>query len=417
MSENLPALSTIPTSKTAWSEYRLSHPDFKFRIFHSVHDLDEDWAKAQPPANAYLHTPYLTALEEAPPQRMRLGYLVFYQKDLPTGVAYLQVSNFKTEQSVQDMEGDSSAPGFIRTLGSKVKNFVAKQFEYNLLVCGNLLLTGEHGFYFEPGSISRSDAMNVLEEALQMAQVHWRERKLNIDGIFIKDIDKEAEACKQRLLAHKFREFTFHPNMVLYIRPEWNSFDDYMQAISSKYRVRARKAFKLGQGLKKVDFTEEMLRTNVTRLYELYQKVLDNAGFNMVTLHENYIVQLKRQMGDNFHVTGYYLDGELVGYRTNIHNFDEIEAHFLGYEPDCNKHCQLYMNMLLDSLRYGIEHQTKRVVYARTAMEIKSSIGAVPEELFCYIRANGKLLNTMLGPLLEYFRPPDDWVQRNPFKD
>ena len=98
-------------------------------------------------------------------------------------------------------------------------------------------------------------------------------------------------------------------------------------------------------------------------------------------------------------------------------NYDELEAHFLGYDQSFNKKHQVYMNMLLDSLKLGISEQVDRIVFARTAMEIKSTIGAIPEDLYCYIRANNKLMNYIMPTILEYFRPADDWVQRKPFKD
>jgi hypothetical protein len=181
--------------------------------------------------------------------------------------------------------------------------------------------------------------------------------------------------------------------------------------------VRVKKALKEGKPFEKRDLGEAQLKANLSRLYELYRKVMGSADFNMIILPENYVLQLKRQLGDRFQVTGYYLDGELVGCRTNIINYDEVEAHFLGYDASLNRDYKLYLNILIDSLKCGLENKAKRGVYARTAMGIKSSIGAEPEDLFCYIRANKRLHNLILSPLLEYFRPPDDWVQRKPFKE
>ncbi len=411
MTEKLPVLATRSSSDDS-KEYKLSENGFKFRAFSSVNDLTSDWESAQPPENIYLHRPILTAIEEAPPKGIRPCYLVFYQNDQPIGVAYCQLMVFKTDENVQDKEGR----GAFRSFTGSVKSFLAKRFEYSLLVCGNLLFTGEHGFYFDKTIVNTAKAADFIKEALDKTQLFWRNKGVKTDGIFIKDIGEEQANCRSDLMSHKYREFLFHPNMVLYLRPEWKTFDDYMECISSKYRVRAKKAFKCGKGLEKVVLNLEQLKTNKDRLYELYKGVMVTAGFNMVTLNDNYIIKLKENLGDLLKVTGYYLNGELIGYRTNIKNFDEIEAHFLGYDQSYNKQYQLYMNMLLDSLKHGISNQAKRVVYARTAMEIKSTIGAVPEDLFCYIRANNKLMNHLMPTILEYFRPDDNWIQRNPFK-
>lgn len=405
------------SSTSSLRHFPLSKDGYTFRLFHSAAELDEDWEAAQPPRNLYLQIPLLTALEAAPPIGMRFCYLVMFENGRPFGVVNCQIIKFETDQSVQDMEGSTKAPGLLKSVGVAVKNKVAKQFQFKLLVCGNLMLTGEHGFYFHSEKLNKKEFVHLVEEALEVTQSELKKKKIKTDGIFIKDIDENHVSCNEQLKSHAFREFLFHPNMVLNLRPEWKNFEDYKAALTSKYRVRIKKAIKEGQPFTKIEFTEEQIQNNLTRLYELYRKVMNSADFNMIVLPENYALELKKQLGDRFIVTGYYLDGELVGCRTNIVNYDEVEAHFLGYDASLNRKYKLYMNILIDSLNCGFENKAKRVVYARTAMEIKSSIGAEPEQLHGYIRANNKIINKIISPVLEYFRPPDDWVQRRPFKD
>ena len=411
MTDKLLALPNTSSSNSR--EFQLSQGDLNFRVFSSVNDLVPDWETAQPPSNIYLQIPILKTIEQAPPKGIRPCYLIFYKNHQPIGVAYCQVINFKTDENVQDKEGH----GKLKSITASVKSFLAKQFEYNLLVCGNLLFTGEYGYYFDEAMVPQRMVAGILDEALTKTQLFLKDKKIKIDGVFIKDIGEQKADCRQDLLDKKYREFLFHPNMVLPIRPHWNTLEDYLADVSSKYRVRAKKAFKCGHELEKVTLSLEQLKAHKDHLYELYKGVMETAGFNMVTLNENYIVQLKENLGDLLTVTGYYLKSEMIGYRTNILNFHETEAHFLGYDQNYNKDYHLYMNMLLDSLRHGIELQVERVVYARTAMEIKSTIGAEPEDLYCYIRANNKLMNLIMPPILEYFRPDDNWIQRHPFKD
>lgn len=411
MTEKLQILPT-QTSSDEYTEYQLSENGFGCRVFSSIHDLP-DWEIAQPANNLYLQRPILLTIEQAPPKDILSCYIVFYKNSQPIGVAYCQILHFKTDVNVQDKEGK----GFLKSVTGSVKTFLAKQFEYKLLVCGNLLFTGEHCYHFNKEIINQKQAAKLLDEALEKTQGYWKKRNVKTDGIFVKDISEEQDVCRQDLLDRKFRQFVFHPNMVLNRRSNWNGFEDYMQAISSKYRTRIKKAFKCGKPLEKKVLTLDQIRANKGHMYELYKKVMDTAKFNMVVLNENYIVKLKENLGDLLTVTGYYLEGEMVGYRTNILSYNELEAHFLGYDQSHNYNYKLYMNMLIDSLRQGVDSQVDRIVFARTAMEIKSTIGAVPEELYCYIRANNKMMNSIMAPLLEYFRPEDNWVQRNPFKD
>ena len=415
MFQDLPAKSPIPVASTLQKTFSLSKNGFQISISHSIHDVDVTWEQAAPGENLFLQRPYLTAVEENPPKGMRFSYLIFLKNEQPVGIAYCQISPFNVDNSIQAGSGEKDKyPCVLRAFGRFLKNLLVGK-NHNLLVCGNLLLTGEHGFYFKNG-LDKAIAFDLVEEALLLAQDEWEKLKVNIDGIFIKDVAPDHRATGKVLMDRKFREFTFHPNMVLDLPEGWESLDDYLATISSKYRVRAKRAFRLAENIEKRELTENQIFSNQSRLYELYVNVMDNQDFNMVTLNERYLPSLKQHLGDRFRIFGYYLDGEMMGYYTTILNGEELEAHFLGFEQTCNRECQVYLNMLFDLLRFGIEQGVRRVVYARTAMEIKSSVGAEPIDMFCYIRANNRLTNKILPPILEYLRPPDDSVPRSPFK-
>lgn len=393
----------------------LSNQGFEFEIFHHVAELPDDWAKAAPADNCFLHASYLQAVEVAPPKGMRFAYLLFYKNGTPNGVAYCQITPFSVGDSVYTEDEKDKYPCLVRAFGKIVRNLVSGK-NRNLLVCGNLLLTGEHGFYFSSAT-DKFTSFDILEEALILTQSVLEKKGVNIDGIFIKDIAEEHRAPVKVLKDRKFSEFTFHPNMVLDLRENWKSFEDYMTDISSKYKVRARKAFKSLDGIEKRELSESEINHAQGTLHELYKSVVDNQDFNMVSLAKNYLPNLKKHLGEEFKVHGYFLDDKLIGYFTTIQNHHELEAHFLGFEPTLNRQYHLYHNMLFDILKIGIEKQVKKIVYARTAMEIKSTLGAEAHQMLCYIRANNRLTNKVLPPIVEYLKPSTDWVARNPFKD
>lgn len=393
----------------------LSKTGFTFEIFHHIGDLGENWVLAAPNDNSFLQFPFLKAIENAPPNGMRFAYLVFYQKEKPFGVAYCQITPFRVGESVQTADEKDKYPCLVRAFGRIVRNLVADK-NRNLLVCGNLLLTGEHGFHF-PETLDKEIAFDILEEALIITQNELEAKGVNIDGIFIKDISEEHRAPVKVLVDRKFSEFTFHPNMVLELRENWLTFEDYMDDISSKYKVRARKAFKCLDGIVTRELTENEIFSLKDEFHRLYKSVVDNQDFNMVSLNESYLPNLRSHLGEQFRIFGYFLNDELIGFFTTISNHHELEAHFLGFKAELNREYHIYHNMLFDILKLGIEERFKRIVYARTAMEIKSTLGAVPNEMLCYIRASNRLTNKVLPPIVEYLKPSSDWVARNPFKD
>jgi hypothetical protein len=150
----------------------------------------------------------------------------------------------------------------------------------------------------------------------------------------------------------------------------------------------------------------------------LYDSVVRSAGFNGITLSQNYFTNLKAHLAEAFKVIGYFREGQLIGFYTVFleKKRQSMESHFLGINHAENRHCQLYLNMLYDMINMGIYHRVKRIYFARTALEIKSSVGATPHEMYFYMQHQNPLLNRFTKPLFNLFNPQEAWTQRNPFK-
>jgi predicted N-acyltransferase len=237
------------------------------------------------------------------------------------------------------------------------------------------------------------------------------------DVIFLKDFFENGESHSRQLNDQEFYEFCVQPSMIFDLHREWHSFDDYLEALSSKYRVRAKRAFKKAAGVEKRLLNESQIWAYNDRIYALYEDIADAAGFNTFQLHPDYFIGLKQHLGERFQVYGYFLNGEMVGFFTTILNGEELEAHFIGYDENENHEHQLYLNMLFDMVKIGIEMRVKRVVFARTALEIKSSVGAEPHQLYCYIRHRNAFANRFIKPLVDYLKPEENWQPRKPFRE
>jgi hypothetical protein len=93
-----------------------------------------------------------------------------------------------------------------------------------------------------------------------------------------------------------------------------------------------------------------------------------------------------------------------------------MDTYFLGYDENVQREKMLYLNMLYDMIAYSINKGFKEIIFARTALEIKSSVGAKPEEMFGFIQHSNPLLNKKMEQLFCYLEPQKEWNQRNPFK-
>jgi len=72
--------------------------------------------------------------------------------------------------------------------------------------------------------------------------------------------------------------------------------------------------------------------------------------------------------------------------------------------------------MLYDMIAYSINNGFKEIVFARTALEIKSSVGARPQKMYGFVEHSNYTINTKMDKLFCYLEPKISWQERNPFK-
>ena len=401
--------------KTIHSKPKVQDQD-TFAFFRTIESAGKDWMAVGNLTNdLFFQRDFLAAVEAAPPDGMRLGYLVFYKNEVPAGIAVCQIKHFIAGESLNAQSNNQKEPCFFDGLAKWFKKGVANLAEADILICGNLLVTGAHGYWFNSESYGKEEAAQLLRKGLQHAAGQLEQQGTKIAMMLIKDISPEDQSnIGQQFTCQQFTEFEIQPNMVLDLH--YPDFDAYLNAMTTKYRTRAKRAFKKATAIEKRELTNTEIRQYQAQMFHLYKEVASNAGFNMVDLNEQYIPTLHERMQGQFQVFGYFLDGELVSYYTILKNNEELEAHFLGYNKAFNHDYQLYLNMLYDIVDNAFRLGCHRVVFARTALEIKSSIGAVPEPLFCYLCHQNVIINRFAGTILDYLKPVEEWQQRHPFK-
>lgn len=381
-----------------------------FAFFSTIEAAGADWEAAAPRDDVFLSRAYLRALEESPPAGIRLGYLVFYQRGEPVGVAVLQWATFDGRAHVHRL---TVTPGLGRWLGGvshELKRLLANYVRGEVLVCGNLLLTGEHNFHFK-STIQPERALMLLQQALKEVAERGGEQPA---VVLIKDISAERVEERSAFLRMGYASFRVQPCMVLPL--SYRTFEDYLASMTTKYRTRAKRAFKKAAFLERRPLGLLDIQRLQAHLYALYQSVAQHSRFRWVDICEGYWLSLRRHLGKRFHLIGWYRGGELVGYHTAIENGSSLEAHFLGYDDAVNAQSQLYLNMLYDLVRLGIELGSERISLGRTALEIKSSVGAVPQDLDLFLRLRHPVGRHLCASLLHFLVPADRWVARHPFK-
>ena len=211
-------------------------------------------------------------------------------------------------------------------------------------------------------------------------------------------------------------EFDIQPNMILFIDENWKTKEDYIANFSKKYRDQYKRAHKKIDGIVVKEFSADDILKHQESLYNLYHYVAKNAPFNTFFLAKNHFYEMKKQCDNRFLLFAYFLNEKLVGFHTLLCNKPVLETYFLGYDETIQKENMLYLNMLYNMTEYGIENGYQKIIFGRTALEIKSSIGAVPIKMSGFIYHRNRLINKYISSIFKKLEPEVQWQQRHPLK-
>lgn len=388
-----------------WSDFTFTLDGISFKIYNSVKELPALWDTVAQ-SNVFLQTSYLSVLERSAPVNMECFYIGIFEKSELIGVSLAQYLDLNKLESFGERD---------KSLKIAVRNFIFKNFASHTLFLGNNMITGQNGYVFSK-EIDFNHISEILLQSADEITLYFRKKGISIHLVSFKDF---YDHCSVELKKYRFSniyEFNTQPNMIFYLDQNWKSLDDYVAALSKKYRDQFKRARKKFDGIQMKNLSYDEVLQNEEKIYELYHYVAKNAPFNTFFLSKNHFSTLKGQCGNRFQIFGYFLNEELVGFHTLLLNDETLETYFLGYNDHIQKENMLYLNMLYNMTEYGIENEFKRIIFGRTALEIKSSIGATPVQMSGFIYHNNKLINRFIGKIFRNLEPELHWQQRHPFK-
>jgi len=357
--------------------------------------------------NFYLSTPYLSILEKHPCESMLFHYVLACRGNEPSGILYFQETDIHIINGGENLDFSRGA------VNRKWVSSLLQSLTLRLLVNGNLLVSGPHGAVFLPDVPDDMRARIVHRACCEILSAPRSGCKIH--GVLIKDIDHGLERGL-RGIDEAFTGFQVEPGMIIPIRRQWSGFDDVLRDYKSKYRVRARSALKKAASLQVRELDEKNVCVLTNRMLELFQNVAGRSHFHMMSLHPGYFPAMKTALRELFVVKGFFDGEQLVGFYSYTRGTGRNLAGFVGFDYDCNKTCLLYQNMLYALLDDAVRDNVNFLDLGRTALEIKSTVGAEPVDYRLLVKHLNGMSNTLLKKLIQNFQPAA-WIQRKPFKD
>ncbi|MCI8612295.1 MAG: GNAT family N-acetyltransferase [Clostridia bacterium] len=312
-----------------------------------------------------------------------------YEKvaDLPDGWDAVVGSNiYLTRKFMAFMERADDAPKKYYAVfdGDKIDTvFMTQQRKgYNLGMFAKFDFKIKMTLVYVPLSVTRAGIAygTKLSEAMEYV------RKLPGYKIFLNLPDINPKGYAKGLTC---------PKCELLVR--WDTFEDYMSTLRSNYRYRFKKALDKSHPLSirylsdGSEFTHEM--------YTLYEQVYAKSRIRVEKLSEDFF------RGEFFKIFVFEENGAARGFVQMLENGDELVFEFVGVDYKYNKKYDTYLAMLLEIVRYGINHGFKTIDFGQTADDTKLKLGCKYEYLWAYLTHKNPLLNALckrLAPKLQY---------------
>lgn len=379
--------------------------EYSFTIYNSTEQLPSNWDSIAV-TSVFLSKNYLKVLEQSSPENMICHYIGIFKKEKLVSIALCQFLDLNKLESFGERD---------KCIKTTVRNLVFKNFASQVLVVGNNMLTGQNA-YALLNEIEEKTVIALLHEATKELKKQYKSKGITIHITTYKDFSKTQienfETCEFK----NDYQFSTQPNMIFYINENWKIEQDYIDSLSKKYRDQYKRARKKAVGIEKRKLHLEEIILLEDAIYDLYFHVAKNAPFNTFFLPKNHFRVFKEIFKDQFLFYGYFLNEELIGFNTLIKNGKTMDTYFLGYNDTIQREKMLYLNMLYDMIAYSIKKDFDEIVFARTALEIKSSVGAKPVKMYGIISHNNSIVNSYMSKIFKYLEPETIWQERNPFK-
>ena len=366
------------------------------KTYHKYSDIPRgEWSELLQEDDMFLSEDFLKIIERSHQDEISPLYTVVKDENGVLGIMYSQVFDFKNSKLKNYI--DTSKFNITAILKSQIGRLLGVKVSF----LGNLFLSNELAFKFKGEVLTQSKFNSILKHIQESSGTKF----LLIPESYDVFINKNSSKIKQ---------INVEPDMHLKVSKDWNTFDDYLDCLRSKYKKRLRKIYVNSKGITKKEIDSSELKSKAIHLKELYGQVYEKSNFNSAKFNTD-VFQGLTSLNKNIKIYGYYYNDELIGFSSVIKNNETLYAHFVGIDYEINHKYDLYGKMLFDHIKYAIDHKLQLIKFGRTACEFKSNFGAEPGLGRGYVYDKTGWYLQLLGPFLKLLKPKA-WIQRKPFK-
>ena len=343
------------------------------KIITNINKVREEWDKVK--VSDFLHSSFLEIFYINHP---RIKHLFILDKNVRLYAHIFELNFDKTANYVEN----------------RLLSFFIKFIKFDVLYLTNSFITNVPSFV--------SNKKIELKELISIMRYNYS--LLIIPDFVFKNIVTGN---------NEFSKIEVEEEMVLKISDTWIVLDDYISDLRKKYRNKIKKNIHSSSAIEIKPLNSDDLVFHADNIHDLFVQVVNESRFTGPLFNVNSFSLLVKK--DIFNVYGYFLNNDLIGFSSEIHQGRVLYSYYTGFDKSLNKKYSIYARILIESINNAIELKMNKIIFGRTANEFKSNFGAIPIKSYVYIKLKNKYLNIFFKPIFKRFKIKS-WIKRSPFK-
>ena len=295
------------------------------------------------------------------------------------------------------------------TTWEKILKFFTQNIKYHIAYCGSFFKDNMVGYYCH----NNAELKHLFLGINQFTKINLK--NINVGLLGITNVQKQQQPPQ-------FFEGFLHNNndfgMALTLNNTWVNFNDYLNAITKKYRARILKLYANNTYTQK-PLTVEALTQYQPQIQQLYTNILTDKNLHIGQVNSQYFLAYKIAYPNNFECIGYFnAANNLEAFATYITEGNNLNIHYIGLNKTNPKSSSLYHLILTDGLKKAIHQKMETLYLGRTAYEAKAILGGKPVQINTLYSAKNKWLQKVSSYILNKYNKENNIVlgNRNPFK-
>ena len=370
---------------------------FHIQLYDSISQVEDEWNRFHSGV-PHIASVYLSALESAKPADMEFRYAVISKKGKTVACAYLQIVKLSNKNFSETESAFTLTP----------LKILFRLKHIRLLFCGNLFSVDFPCLHYLGDEISFEEVLNLLKEIRVLGKCQL---------LLIKEVPDHGTHL-EALNINGFRKYGEDMTMGLEIKNSWNTFENYSQSLTKKYRKRLHNIRNAKSQVNVRPIADiEMIRL-LPDITALYRQTASRQFLKMGIIDDKYFPAMRNAYGKRFFMNGYYWDDSLIAFASHIDHGEMLEVHYIGIRYDFNKRFNLYFNILYDGVEEAINRKKKILELGRTAREAKASVGCRPMPSNDYLLVENRFIGWLINRIEKAFlkKIGSGWKNRQPFK-